>query len=178
MPTSPMPWDTVTGGLVVCIGVAGCGKSSWSARHFQATQVVCLDTLRGVACDDVTNQDATPDAVAIQDAILHIRLRQLRLTVSDATNVEPKARVNLLAIAEQHNVQAHAVLFDVPVQVCQQRQAKRPGPPPGARYGRRVPAQVIAKQHAHLQPLVTAPEVLLGEGFATVTFADLTAHRS
>lgn len=65
---------------------------------------------------------------------------------------------------------ATAVVFTTPLRVCLARQADRPGPAPGRRWGRAVPAAVvIVDQHARTR---AALATLHGEGFARVVEAN------
>ncbi|MGW5449085.1 hypothetical protein [Streptomyces asiaticus] len=50
------------GGLIVLVGIPGCGKSTFAARY-PASWRVCLDEYRLAATDDMTDQTATPDRV-------------------------------------------------------------------------------------------------------------------
>jgi hypothetical protein len=60
--------------LIVLIGAAGAGKSSWAAAHYPAEQVLCLDQLRAVVSGDECDQDATGAAVELLLAAVHYRL--------------------------------------------------------------------------------------------------------
>jgi protein phosphatase len=61
--------------LVVLIGPSGSGKSTFGRKHFKATEVLSSDYCRGLVSDDENNQAAG------------------KLTVVDATNVQPEARM-------------------------------------------------------------------------------------
>ncbi|HKO33122.1 MAG TPA: AAA family ATPase, partial [Candidatus Limnocylindria bacterium] len=55
-----------------------------------------------------------------------------RLSVVDATNVEGWARETLLAIARRARRPAHAIAFDLPLEVCLRRNLERVHPRPAA----------------------------------------------
>jgi protein phosphatase len=112
--------------LVLLIGASGSGKSTFAARHFLPTEVVSSDHCRGLVCDDSNNQEATTDAFALLHHLLEIRLRRRRLTVVDATNVNPADRAKLVALARRFHILPAAVIFDIPEQICQQRNSARP----------------------------------------------------
>ncbi|MGB8196543.1 MAG: AAA family ATPase, partial [Acidimicrobiales bacterium] len=78
--------------LVVLIGVSGSGKSSFAAKHFLPTEVLSSDFCRGLVSDDQNNQAATQDAFEILGYIAGKRLAAGRLTVVDATSVQPESR--------------------------------------------------------------------------------------
>jgi protein phosphatase len=112
--------------LVILIGVTGSGKSTFAARHFKATEVISSDFCRGLVADDQNDQSATPAAFDVLRYIAGKRLAAGRLTVIDATNVQPQARRDLVALAREHDVLPVAVVLDVPEGVCLQRNASRP----------------------------------------------------
>src|SRR5438067_4912807 len=85
--------------LVVLIGASGSGKSTFARQHFKATEVLSSDLCRGLVADDEKDQAATPDAFAVLHFIAAKRLAAGRLTVIDATNVQPEARKPLVALA-------------------------------------------------------------------------------
>jgi len=78
--------------LVVLIGVTGSGKSTFARAHFKPTEVISSDFCRGLVADDENDQSATPDAFEVLQFIAGKRLASGRLTVIDATNVQPEAR--------------------------------------------------------------------------------------
>ncbi|MET7767289.1 polynucleotide kinase-phosphatase [Nocardia sp. NPDC005366] len=111
--------------LVVLVGSTGSGKSTFARKHFRTTAVVSSDTCRGVVSDDENDQSATPDAFALLHHIVGVRLRRGLRTVVDATNVQPKARRELVAVARAHDVLPVAIVLDVPESVCRERNAAR-----------------------------------------------------
>ncbi|MDQ3716055.1 MAG: polynucleotide kinase-phosphatase [Actinomycetota bacterium] len=112
--------------LVVLIGVSGSGKSSFAARHFRPTEVLSSDFCRGLVSDDENDQKATNAAFDVLHFIAAKRLEAGKLTVIDATNVQPEARKSLLALAKQHHTLAVAIVLDAPEAVCFQRNLARP----------------------------------------------------
>ncbi len=64
------------------------------------------------------------------------RLAAGRLTVVDATNVQPAARKQFVELARAHDVLPVAIVLDLPKSLCAQRNASRPD--------RTFGAQVIA----------------------------------
>jgi protein phosphatase len=112
--------------LVVLIGPSSCGKSTFARRHFRPTEVLSSDFCRGLVSDDENNQAASPDAFAVLHFIAGKRLAAGRLTVIDATNVQPEARRPLVALARQYHCLPVALAFDLPESVCQERNRSRP----------------------------------------------------
>ncbi|GLZ13279.1 polynucleotide kinase-phosphatase [Actinomadura sp. NBRC 104425] len=130
-------------GLVVLVGVSGSGKSHFAARHFKPTQVVSSDYCRAVVADDENDQSATGDAFELLHHIVRTRLRRGLLTVVDATNVQQKAREQLVRIAKEHDVLSVAIVLDVPERVAVERNA--------ARTDRRLPDHVVPRQRRELR---------------------------
>ena len=112
--------------LVVLIGVSGSGKSTFGRAHFRPTEVISSDFCRGLVSDDENDQSATPEAFELLHYIVGKRLKAGRLTVADATNVQPEARKQLVAVAREHDVLPVAIVLDVPEGVCAARNAQRP----------------------------------------------------
>src|SRR6476619_6682399 len=107
--------------LVVLIGCSGSGKSTFSRAHFKPTEVISSDFCRGLVADDENDQAATPDAFEVLHFIAGKRLAAGRLTVIDATNVQPDARRQLITLAREHDVLPVAIVLDVPERTCIER---------------------------------------------------------
>jgi protein phosphatase len=112
--------------LVLLIGVTGSGKSTFARAHFKPTEVISSDHCRGLVADDENDQSATPAAFEVLRFIAGQRLRAGRLTVIDATNVQPEARRDLVQLAREHDVLPAAIVLDLPEKVCAERNAGRP----------------------------------------------------
>jgi len=112
--------------LVVLVGVTGSGKSTFAARHFRPTEVISSDFCRGLVSDDPNDQPATTDAFEVLHFIAGKRLAAGRLTVIDATSVQPAARKPLVELARRHHVLAVAIVLDIPEATCAARNAARP----------------------------------------------------
>jgi protein phosphatase len=112
--------------LVVLIGPSGCGKSTFARKHFRPTEVLSSDYCRGLVSDDENSQDATQDAFELLHHIARKRLAAGRLTVVDATNVQPEARKPLVALAREFHCLPVAIVLSVPERTCQDRNRSRP----------------------------------------------------
>ena len=149
----PLPTDA----LVLLIGVAASGKTTFAARHFAPTQVLSSDVMRAMITDDPHAQAATDDAFDLLHQLLAMRLRRGRRTVVDATNVEGWARAELIAVARRHRRPVVAIVLDLPLKVALERNARRPQPRP--------PNGAVARQHRWLRE---ALQELPHEGLAAM----------
>ena len=143
--------------LVVLIGASGSGKSTFAAKHFGPFETISSDFCRGLVSDDENSQAASKDAFDIVHAIAAKRLKNVRLTVIDATNVQKYGRKSLVALAREYHAQTGAIVLDVPERVAVERNADRPD----RNFGRRVVAQ-------HRQQLKRSLSGLKREGFRRV----------
>ncbi|MEU5721142.1 polynucleotide kinase-phosphatase [Micromonospora sp. NPDC047738] len=107
--------------LVALVGVSGSGKSTFARRHFRPSQVLSSDAFRGMVADDENDQSASGDAFDALHHVAGLRLRRGRLTVVDATNLQPHARAALVRVAREHDVLPVAVVLDVPEALAWER---------------------------------------------------------
>ena len=111
--------------LVCLVGASGSGKSTFAREHFGRFEVLSSDFCRGLVADDENDQSATAAAFDVLHHIAGKRLEAGRLTVVDATNVQPEARRSLVELARAHDVLPVAVVLDLPARVCLDRNASR-----------------------------------------------------
>jgi predicted kinase len=114
-------------GLVVLVGAAGSGKSTFAARHFRPDEVLSSDAFRALIAGDPADQAATRPAFAALHRELRRRLAGRRLGVVDATNVSGRARTALLREARLAGVPAVAIVLDLPPDTVLARNRARPG---------------------------------------------------
>jgi protein phosphatase len=112
--------------LVLLVGPSGCGKSTFARQHFKPTEVLSSDYCRGLVSDDENDQTSTKEAFEVLHFIARKRLAAGRLTVIDATNVQPDSRKPLVALAREFHVLPIAIVFDFPEKLCQERNRSRP----------------------------------------------------
>ena len=143
--------------LVVLIGPAGAGKSTFAGARFKPTEVVSSDACRALVADDEDDQSATPAAFEVLHLIASLRLRRRKLTVVDAVNARPGDRRPLLELAAERDCAAVAVVLDLPGPLCVERDRARPG--------RTVGSTVIESQRSAIGRSLSD---LRDEGFAAV----------
>jgi protein phosphatase len=145
--------------LVVLVGAAGAGKSTFASRHFAPDEVLSSDAFRERISGDAADQSVTGTAFASLHRALARRLAMRRVTVVDATNLRPGARQALVRLANREGVPAVAIVLDLSPEIVVGRNS--------ARAGRQVPAEVV---HRHLAALarIDLDDGLAREGFTTV----------
>lgn len=161
MPSKPPPVELRIPDpcLVVLIGAAGVGKSTFAARHFAPDEVLSSDAFRARIAGDAADQRATGPAFAALHRALARRLAAGRLTVVDATNVTASARRALLRRAAAAGVPAIAVVLDLPDPVALARNATRSD---------RVVPEAIVLRHLREVTGSLSDGQLEAEGFAIV----------
>lgn len=147
--------------LVVLIGPSGAGKSSFARKHFKPTEVLSSDYCRALVSDNENDQTVSNEAFAILHAIVAQRLALGRMTVVDATNVQPEARAPLVALARQFHCLPVAIVFKLPDDLCHARNAGRPD--------RTFGPHVVRNQNAQLRRSLRG---LQREGFRHVFVLD------
>jgi predicted kinase len=110
--------------VILAIGLPGAGKSTYFARR----QIVPLssDLIRQLLYDDAADQ-RRPDWVftALRELLRRRLLSGARTSYIDATNLTRRNRRGFLEIARESGCVAEALFFDVPVEVCLERNRNR-----------------------------------------------------
>jgi protein phosphatase len=129
--------------LVVLIGPSGSGKSTFARKHFLPTEILSSDACRGMVSDDENDQTATNDAFDLLHFIAAKRLALGRLTVIDATNVQPESRKPLVQLARQFHCLPVAIVLNLSERLCQDRNRLR--------QERDFGPHVVRQQHSQLR---------------------------
>jgi predicted kinase len=141
------------GVVVLAIGLPGSGKSSWFKRH--NINPLSSDTLRQLLFDDPTEQRFQDLVFSNLRSMLKARLIARRpMNYVDATNLSTHDRQGWIKMARDFGYEVHGVYFDVPVEVCMERNQRR---------ARVVPEDVMRRMASKLRP----PS--FEEGFAKLT---------
>jgi len=144
MPDLPDP------AVVVLVGAAGSGKSTWAAAHYRSAEIVSSDALRAVVGSGPADLDASADAFDLLDRIVSARVRRGLTVVVDTLGLEPARRTAYLGLARAHGMPAAAVVLDTPAAVCRERHARRDRP---------VPAAVLSGQLKRMRSAAVALEM-------------------
>jgi predicted kinase len=150
--------------LVMLVGAAGSGKSTFAARHFAPDEILSSDALRARISGDEANQAVSRTAFSILHRALERRLAAGRLTVVDATNADARGRIDLTRRARAAGVPAVAFVLALPDAVVLARNAGR---------ARQVDEAVVRLQLARVEASL-ARDGLAAEGLA-LTWVGRTA---
>ena len=147
--------------LVVLVGAAGAGKSTFAARHFAADEILSSDRFRAIVSGDEANQAATKAAFSLLHRTLSARLGDRRLTVVDATSVQASSRRALVTRADAAGIPTVVIVLDLPPETVIERNAARPA--------RTVDMSVVRRQLAGVRAALDGPSPpLRREGFSRV----------
>jgi predicted kinase len=144
--------------LVLLVGAAGAGKSTFALRHFAADEIVSSDAIRAQVSGDEGDQSVSRLAFAILHREVARRLAAGRTAVVDATNAHRGHRRSLVRRAAATGTPAVAVVLALPTAVVLARNAGR---------ARRVHEDVVLRQLAGVAAAARRGG-LAGEGFALV----------
>lgn len=111
--------------IVVLIGPAGSGKSTFARKHFLPTEILSSDSFREMIADSEHDQTTNKDAFEVLFSVAEKRLRRGKLTVVDATNVQSFALEPIVRMARDHFVRVVAFVFDLNFAACLENNAKR-----------------------------------------------------
>jgi predicted kinase len=154
-PTTPRPAAArpPKGVVVLAIGLPGSGKSSWFKRH--NITPLSSDLLRQLLFDDATEQRFQDLIFSNLRSMLKARLIARRpMNYVDATNLTTHDRHSWIKLAKDFGYEVQAVFFDVPVEVCRDRNQKR---------SRVVSEEVMRRMAGKLKPPT------FEEGFTKIT---------
>jgi predicted kinase len=141
------------GFVVLAIGMPGSGKTTWFRRR--GVTPLSSDLLRNILFDDVEEQRYQGLVFSTLRSLLRARLiARMPLNYVDATNLSIHERRQWIKMAKSFGYEVQAVFFDVPLEVCLERNRQR---------DRSVSEDVMRKMAEKLKPPV------FEEGFSKIT---------
>jgi len=139
--------------IIVLVGLPGSGKSTYLERL--GVTALSSDLIRQLLADDATDQTIHGRVFKTLRYLVRQRLAIGRqVTYVDATHLTPDERRPYIKIAQAYGCAAEALFFDVPLEVCLDRNRGR---------ARVVPEEAMRVMAAKLVP----PSV--DEGFSRIT---------
>jgi predicted kinase len=141
------------GYVVLAIGMPGSGKTTWFRRR--GVTPLSSDLLRNILFDDVEEQRYQGLVFSTLRSLLRARLiARMPWNYVDATNLSVHERRQWIKMAKSFGYEVQAVFFDVPLEVCLERNRAR---------DRSVSEDVMKKMAEKLKPPV------FEEGFDKIT---------
>jgi len=131
-PTPPAPSQAAMpqerraprGVVVLAIGLPGSGKTTWFKRR--GVTPLSSDLLRSILFDDITEQRYQGLVFSTLRSLLRARLiAKMPWNYVDATKLSPHERRQWIKMARSFGYEVQALFFDVPLEVCLERNRRR-----------------------------------------------------
>ena len=141
------------GSVILAIGLPGSGKTTWFGRR--GVTPLSSDLLRNILFDDVEEQRYQGLVFSTLRSLLRARLiAHMPMNYVDAPHLSTHERRQWIKMAKSFGYETQAVFFDVPLEVCLERNRKR---------DRSVSEDVMRKMAEKLKPPA------FEEGFEKIT---------
>ncbi len=130
--------------MTITVGLPGSGKTQW-ARQAGFDRMVCLDDWREKLWGDRNIQDGpggTELLIELHNMEIREALKNGGNVVVHNTNILRKHRRPLVEMAREAGYRVKIIYFEIPVEVCRQRNRDRDNP---------IPDEVIDDSAARLE---------------------------
>src|SRR5437879_6180959 len=123
-PVEQTPLKSPKGYVVLTIGLPGSGKTTWYKRR--GVTPLSSDLLRTLLFDDITEQRYQGLVFSTLRSLLRARLiAKMPWNYVDATNLSSHERRQWIKMARSFGYEVQALFFDVPLEVCMERNSRR-----------------------------------------------------
>lgn len=155
----------------MAIGLPGAGKSTYFAR--KGIVPLSSDLIRELLYDNAGDQRHPEWVFAVlRDLLRHRLAAGAQTTYIDATNLSRHFRRSFLQIAQEFGCAAEALYFDVPMEVCLERNRRRGRVAGSAQDARDVPEDILRRMSRQVEPPTRE------EGFARIVVVRTGAKKS
>jgi predicted kinase len=109
---------------IITVGIPGSGKTTWAKKNPEYRDIN-LDMCRKAVSGSEDNQACTPDALKLQASLIADAILARQDVIISNTNLIPAHRADLITTFSQAGYNVVLAIFDIPFEVCQDRNLKR-----------------------------------------------------
>ncbi len=129
------------GKLIILLGPAGCGKSTYINKMKSETDVVVSsDTIREKYFGDINDQTHNKEVFEIFYDTINKELAKNKTVYADATNISKRSRISYKRFLTHNEVEVH--IIPTTLELCKKQNASRE---------RKVPNYVIDRMYKNIE---------------------------